>query len=313
MGRPTFLDGVDPLTDALFINDFIAFSYYVDGNKAQTILSKISAVRWCHLHWAGVQVTSHPLIASTHTAVARLSGPSRPRSGLFLSTIMAGRAAAYARGAIAAAAWRGVFLSFCMLLRASEIWAYDGGKFHRDFCLRTGDVIFWRDGLPLPPHLRLGADEVRVRFRGSKSDQRRRGAVIVLKPPIGVRGQPSDPIGVLLEVFAQLPSGTTPDHPLMTVAGAGGSTRAIERTEAAREIKSLAAAEGRDPAMYHTHSPRIGAATSMSYHGIEDRLIRIAGRWRSDAYRVYIRNNVADFARFGAALVDPTPIAQHMT
>ena len=42
----------------------------------------------------------------------------------------------------------------------------------------------------------------------------------------------------------------------------------------------------KDPKLYPL---RIGGATSMARRGVDHRVIQIAGRWKSDCYRIYIR------------------------
>ena len=98
----------------------------------------------------------------------------------------------------------------------------------------------------------------------------------------------------------------TPLHPLMTVSAGLGQLprRCITRTEAGGLIKAFTAQQGLQPELYHTHSPRIGGATTLAYRGLPDRLIGLAGRWRSDSYKTYIRANLADYARITQALTD---------
>ena len=57
-----------------------------------------------------------------------------------------------------------------------------------------------------------------------------------------------------------------------------------------------------DMSKYTIYSFRIGGATSLARRGVDHRMIQIAGRWRSDAYALYIRmtakmlaTNQADF------------------
>ena len=73
--------------------------------------------------------------------------------------------------------WMGLALSYHLLCRASEIWAYGNGLVHPDFCLTRIDVFFrgttrlaWKD--------RRRADKVKVTFRAGKSDQIRLGSVV---------------------------------------------------------------------------------------------------------------------------------------
>jgi hypothetical protein len=40
---------------------------------------------------------------------------------------------------------------------------------------------------------------------------------------------------------------------------------------------------------YNGHSFRIGAATTAAQKGLEDSLIQTLGRWKSGAYKVYIK------------------------
>ena len=54
---------------------------------------------------------------------------------------------------------------------------------------------------------------------------------------------------------------------------------------------------------YNTHSFRIGAATSAQDSGISDANIQMLGRWKSDAYKLYIRTPREDLAKLSGQLV----------
>ena len=47
------------------------------------------------------------------------------------------------RGREWSAVWMGLALSYHLLCRASEIWAYGNGLLHPDFCLTRRDVVFF--------------------------------------------------------------------------------------------------------------------------------------------------------------------------
>ena len=60
---------------------------------------------------------------------------------------------------------------------------------------------------------------------------------------------------------------------------------------------------GLDMQRYTIYSFRIGGATSLARRGIDHRMIQIAGRWRSDAYRLYIRMSIKSMAENQAAFL----------
>lgn len=47
-----------------------------------------------------------------------------------------------------------------------------------------------------------------------------------------------------------------------------------------------------DPRHFSLHSGRIGGATRLAEMGVSEGVIRKEGRWRSDAFRVYVRANM---------------------
>lgn len=59
---------------------------------------------------------------------------------------------------------------------------------------------------------------------------------------------------------------------------------------------------GLDPANYSGHSFRRGGATTMARAGVPPEIIQVQGRWRSDAYKLYVQIGVETLLK--ATLVD---------
>ena len=55
---------------------------------------------------------------------------------------------------------------------------------------------------------------------------------------------------------------------------------------------------------YSTHSFRIGAATTVKDVGISDAHIQMLGRWKSEAYKLYIRTPRSQLAKYSKLMCD---------
>jgi hypothetical protein len=69
---------------------------------------------------------------------------------------------------------------------------------------------------------------------------------------------------------------------------------AVNRNWLMRRVNELLVLIGRDPRSYSSHSFRKGGAVSLQERGVEDSLIRKTGRWRSDAFHLYVRHPSLD-------------------
>ena len=81
-----------------------------------------------------------------------------------------------------------------------------------------------------------------------------------------------------------MPEQTTP---LFTFA----SGKPLSRSSCLKHLHAALSKMGYNHKNFNTHSFRIGAATSAAHAGISTSLIKVLGRWRSDAYRRYTRSH----------------------
>ena len=63
----------------------------------------------------------------------------------------------------------------------------------------------------------------------------------------------------------------------------------ITRTEAVVALRMMAASAGKNPAHFALHSGRIGGATKLAAQRMSELQIQRAGRWKSRAFVVYMR------------------------
>ena len=76
----------------------------------------------------------------------------------------------------------------------------------------------------------------------------------------------------------------------------------LSRGSLARFMQGALKAAGLDPSGLSPHSLRAGAATDAAGLGVADSQIQALGRWRSDAYKAYLRPSHSQQAAASAAL-----------
>jgi hypothetical protein len=117
----------------------------------------------------------------------------------------------------------------------------------------------------------------------SKTDPFRTGVDIVIAAPIALSA---------LSTYAALCSraGVMATAPLFHFDDGPPVTRRWLMTR----VDSLLRSIHHDPRAYSSHSFRKGGAVSLQQRGVEDSIIRRTGRWRSDAFNLYVRHASMD-------------------
>ena len=99
---------------------------------------------------------------------------------------------------------------------------------------------------------------------------------------LGSTGQAICPVSALLRYLSVRPPSP---GPLFIQKDGSPLTRQI----LVRHLHTALRRAGMNHELYNGHSFRIGAATTAAEQGLEDSLIQTLGRWKSEAYRAYIK------------------------
>ncbi|XP_077779830.1 uncharacterized protein LOC144326850, partial [Podarcis muralis] len=153
--------------------------------------------------------------------------------------------------------------------------------------LRVGEVVC--EGEAAQPQrgillsdLTLSSTDLVVRVRNSKTDQQSKGAQLRLQ---SVYGRGPCPVRDTRRFLYLRPVGPGP-----LLIHADGSR--LTRHQFTRVMRSALSAGGFPAAEFAAHSFRIGAATAAVLMGLPTERIKEMGRWKSNAYKAYVRNNL---------------------
>ena len=166
--------------------------------------------------------------------------------------------------------WAAFTLAFFGFLRSSE-FTYNG-KFNIQSHLTRSDVHFY-------PNI-VQPVSFEVVIKKSKTDPFRETA----KLTIAKSNSTVCAVTALRDYLLQTnPSGAT--QPLFQFSDG----RHLTRSSLTNNLRALLKVCGLDSTCYASHSFRIGAATTAGAAGLPDWLIKVLGRWKSDAYQSYSR------------------------
>ncbi|RXN17693.1 proline and serine-rich 1-like protein [Labeo rohita] len=105
-------------------------------------------------------------------------------------------------------------------------------------------------------------------------------------------------------VLSRYANNSSPQEPLFLTENGKMATRFWFN----KHFLKVLSASGISPEHYSLHSFRIGAATTAASAGISDETIRVMGRWSSEAYRLYIRNNLNNLLQAQAHISSFKPL-----
>ncbi len=276
-----------PQSKQLFEYVQFLFNHPTSANKGKSILSKISAISWCHQAFFGFSVglsTRHRIALDGMARSRAPVGRSQPINPAILRS--------YYRAVIKNSSssrdhviWGSMVLAYFFCLRASE---YASTPAKTNHYIRFQDVSF-TDARGRHARTLKDAQAVHLFFRSSKNDRAGRGCSRTLHrsghnvccPIIAAWG---------LRV-AGIQLGLKPTDPFCSYPDprTRGTRRQVSVAIMSRTVKSAASFHGLPTTKFSSHSLRSGGATEMFLGGCSDATVQLFGRWDSDAYKAYIR------------------------
>jgi len=185
--------------------------------------------------------------------------------------------------------WAACCLAFFGFLRSSEFTVPHQSEYDPDTHLSITDIKIDNIAKPMM---------VYVKIKESKTDPFRKGSticlaktdtelcpVLALLPYLVLRGSHPGPLFIMQ------------DHAFLT------------RTKFTDKLRGILRAAGIDDSKYASHSFRSGAATTAAEASIPDVHIKMLGRWKSEAYQVYVKSAPEKLAKASKQLA--TAVQQH--
>jgi len=164
-------------------------------------------------------------------------------------------------------------IAFAGLLRSGEFTSGKGNN--PDLGLKRHNIQFL-PSFENPTHILLT-------LPASKTDPFRKGVTITIA---AAPGRPTCPVAALKCLFLE-----TPNHEPSAPLFEGLDGKALSYNYFISSIRSALTLAGHNPKFFAGHSFRRGAASSAAAAGYSDYEIQLLGRWRSDAYKLYIETN----------------------
>ena len=164
--------------------------------------------------------------------------------------------------------WAAFTLAFYGFLRASEYTSPTHRHYDQSRHLLCQDIT-------------LNHNSMKVHIKASKTDQYRQSAVVLISRT-GTSTCPLNPMDKFLKQ-----SNCRKSSPLFTFRNG----KYLTRQDVSSMTKSLLYLVGANPALYSSHSYRIGAATTAAAAGISESFIQTLRRWQSTSYKTYIRSS----------------------
>lgn len=181
--------------------------------------------------------------------------------------------------------WAMMWTATAGLLRISEFTLANSRETDRSLQLRQLTLYDQGDGVvdTLSVTASSRIKRATLHLEASKTDPFRAGVDIVIASPTALQAL----IRYIIHLKQQRP---VPTSPLFTFP----DQSAVKRSWLMKRVSELLARIGHQAEDYSSHSFRKGGAVSLQQLGVEDSVIRRLGRWKSDAFHLYVRHASLD-------------------
>jgi hypothetical protein len=247
--------------------------------QPKTIKAYLSAVRSLHVD-ADVPFTAceSPVVQRLIRGIKRFHGekdrkPVQPITRAILLAILA----QLQPGAIAGhtVQYAALCLAYAGLLRSGEITTGSSGK--------DASLKLTCDAIQVFPDFE-NTTYITLTLPGSKTDPFRKGVTLTIAAAPGLA---SCPVAAVKRLYTEFPRGGS------AALFEGTDGKALSYKAFVAGLRTALTAAGIDPTGFAGHSPRRGAASEAAAAGYSDYEIQLLGRWRSDAYKLYIENPIS--------------------
>lgn len=178
--------------------------------------------------------------------------------------------------------WAAACIGFFGFLRSGEFTVPSPATYDPEVHLNLADLAIDNPDTPTV---------VCISIKQSKTDPFRQGARIYL----GRTEKIVCPVRAIINYIGIRP----PDPGPLFVRTSGTP---LTRAYLVSCLQAAIRQAGREDSAYNGHSFRSGAATTAAQNGLEDSLIQTLGRWRSDAFKLYIKIPQAQLASISRTL-----------
>ena len=247
------------------------------GNQFGTISGKLSAVRWYHKRLVGYEPglnASHGLLMA---GIRRFSDPvlkKQPVTPYMLRHLHGMLDLTQPKHQLL---WGGLLVGYFFLLRRSEYLKTEGKWYPH--VLNYGNINYY-DNLEQLCSWKQAAS-VGILLTGAKNNQYGRNE-LRYQHKTG-----DDILCPIKAVFWIRKAGKSFNTQLTDPAMSSGTTSGITSDLVVSMLRKLASSLGLNPALYSSHSIRIGGATVLLNAGCHPLVIKLLGRWLSNCFETY--------------------------